>query len=181
MESYVKERTEVMKAITRVLKSKDIDFCFIGGAALPEYNYNRMTEDIDILVSKKDKEKFLSLTGTYLKRKFKDAEKSFYWNNPKTQIDVIYSGDKAGDKNKGIEYKEPHTISKIKDSLPTITLKNLIQYKLCSGMYGIARYKDFGDIVALIEVNKLSIDFADKFRDDLKEKYIQLWKEITNQ
>ena len=175
MESFVNNQEETMKTIAKVLKQNQIEFCFIGGAVLPEYGYNRVTEDIDILVSKKDKDKFLTLAGTYLKRKFKDAQKSFYWNNPKTQIDVIYSGDRAGDMTKGIEYKEPHEIDKIKNTIPKLTLENMIQYKLCSGLYGKGRMKDFGDVQELIVINDLPKDYADSFRKDLKNKYVEIW------
>lgn len=179
MESFIKDQNENMKIISKVLKQNDIDFCFIGGAILPEYGYNRTTEDIDILISKSDKDKFLKLAGTYLKRKFKDAQKSFYWNNPKIQIDIIYSGDKAGDMTKGIEYKEPYEIDMVKNSIPKLTLENLIQYKLCSGLYGKGRLKDFGDVQQLIIINDLDKEFANSFRKDLKNKYIEIWEDET--
>ena len=52
-------------------------------------------------------------------------------------------------------------------------------YKLSSGMYG-NRYKDFDDIQQLILRNKLKRDYADSFREDLREKYAQLFDEIKN-
>ena len=178
MESFIKDRQNTMNLITQVLKNKDIDFCFIGGAVLPDYHYERMTSDIDILISYKDKEKFLTLIGSYFKRKFKNIQKSLFWNNPKTEIDIIFSREKAGDINKGIPYKEPKELSKMKHSVPILTLKNIVQYKLCAGLYGKVRLKDFSDIQQLIHINKLPIDFADKFRDDIKNKYIELWKSV---
>ena len=76
---------------------------------------------------------------------------------------------------KGIEYKEPHEIDKIKNTIPKLTLENMIQYKLCSGLYGKGRMKDFGDVQELIVINDLPKDYADSFRKDLKNKYVEIW------
>ena len=49
-------------------------------------------------------------------------------------------------------------------------------YKLCAGLYGKARISDFGDVQKLILNNKLPENFANDFRKDLKDKYIEIWK-----
>ena len=49
---------------------------------------------------------------------------------------------------------------------------------MCAGLYGKVRLKDFGDIQQLIHINKLPLNFADEFRDDIKNKYIELWKTV---
>ena len=58
MENFINDLNKVMKDITKLFNEYDIEFCFIGGAARNQYNYRKITEDIDILVSKYDKENF---------------------------------------------------------------------------------------------------------------------------
>jgi hypothetical protein len=164
---------KAMIEIVEILNNKNIDFCFIGGSILPKYGYNRTTNDIDILISRKDRLKFETLVGTYIKRAFSGATKKFIWNSTKTKIDIIYSGEFAGSTT-NIEFFEPKKISSIKNGLPILKLNYLIFYKLVSGIYG-KRLKDFGDIQELIKINNLPEDYANNFKNDLKKKYIEIW------
>lgn len=172
MESFINDLKNSMKSIYNILKSNNINFIFIGGATLPFYNYNRTTEDIDILISKEDKAKFESLNGKYFKKAFQGATRTFVWNNPKTKIDILYSGDEK----QSLEYKEPKEIGYKKNGLPFITLENLIEYKLSAN-----RYIDLNDVEQLITKNKLSKNLADNFKKDLRKKYVEIWDKINNQ
>ena len=170
MESFVSDLKKSMNQIYKILKSYNIKFIFLGGATLPFYGYLRTTEDIDILVSKSDKSKFESLIGKYLKRAFSGASRTFIWNDPRTKMDVLYSGDEK----QSLEYEEPKKIGYKKEGLPFITLENLIKYKLAAN-----RYIDKNDIEKLIIKNNLQVTFADDFRKDLKLKYKKIWDKLT--
>lgn len=166
---------EALKNISEILSKNNIEFCILGGVNLPVYNYNRTTDDIDLLINKKDKDKFYNLKGKYFKSAFKGTLRNFFWNIPKIKLEIIFSGEKAGS-NKGIEYIEPNKIKIVKSKIPYLKLKYLIMYKLCSGLYGKARISDFGDVQKLILNNKLSKDFTNDFRKDLKDKYTEIWE-----
>jgi hypothetical protein len=174
MESYIQELWKSIKELSYILKQKGIHFTFIGGAARNQYKYEVTTADLDILVSKKDFEKMKDLPIGFIREISKGRAKSFQLHDPKTKVDVIYTGEISGDGVNGLKYPDPEKISKNIKGEPFITLKNLIMYKLSSGLYG-KRYKDFGDIQGLIKANKLSKDYAKDFRKDLKDKYIELW------
>jgi len=101
-------------------------------------------------------------------------------HTPKTLLDILYTGEMAGNKD-GIAYRDLDEISHEVDGQPFITLQNLIEYKLSSGMYGHNRYKDFDDIIELIKINKLTKGYANKFRKDLRNRYAELWISVQEE
>ncbi|MGA2433949.1 MAG: hypothetical protein ABSG25_01550, partial [Bryobacteraceae bacterium] len=109
MESFSSELKRVMRDITELLNKKGIHFCFIGGAAKNIYGSMRITEDIDILVDKNDKQKMLDLPIGFIREitNGRGRGKAFYWNDPKTKIEVIYDGEISGNNTKGLKYKKP--------------------------------------------------------------------------
>lgn len=179
MESFISELNKAIKMITSILKDRDISFCIIGGAARFKYKVSKMTEDVDILIDKKDRDKLKSIPIGHMKDLSNGGAKVFNLHDPKTKVEFIYSDEISGDGVKGIRYPVPEKISKSIDGIPYITLKALIQFKLSAGIYG-NRLKDFSDIVDLIQANHLKRNYALKFRNDLKEKYEELWDSIKN-
>jgi hypothetical protein len=175
LEMSFKTLPEVAQKITDLFKKKDIDFCVIGGIAVTSYGYERTTTDIDLLVDAKDKEKFESLVGTYLSYRSPLVTKKLFWNDPKAKVDIIYSGEPLGGGGVKGEFPTPSTVDIIKDGIPTITLENLIRFKLTAGLYGDDRLQDFADVQRLVKINRLPKNLADNFPAAEKAKYLELW------
>jgi len=175
LEGYIKDLNLTKKQIKKLLDEYNIPFVFIGGVARNEYARARTTSDVDILVSSKDKQKMLSLPIGYIKCLTKDSAKKFLLHEPKTELEVMYSGEKAGN-NKGIEFPEPQ---KIDNGNNVMTLLSLVEFKLCSGLLA-NRYKDYGDIQDMIKENKLPKNYAKDFRKDLKDVYEDLWEKTVH-
>jgi len=167
MESFVNDFKKILGDITAVLHAHQISFVVIGGAARNLHGYPSVTEDIDLLVSVGDRVKMESLPIGYIRQV---SPKRFVWADPKTKLDVIYTGEHAGGPQ-GIEYEL--RFEEI-DGVPVLTLKDLILYKLSSGLYGAYREKDFVDIRELIMRNNLPEDYLDT-RPELELKYAELW------
>lgn len=177
MESFLKDTWKTMVKLTKIFRDNDINFTFLGGVTLGQYGYPRFTEDIDILVDRDDKEKMNNLPIGYI-RPIGNNLKRFFWNDPKTKIDVIYTGEISGNNVNGLEYVSPNKISSDVNGIPVINLDDLIQYKISASLYNISRHgKDFLDVIELIKRNHLSKDFGIKFRSDIRSKYLQLWEE----
>jgi hypothetical protein len=175
MESYATELWQTLISLSKLLKERSINFTIIGGSARNQYGYSKITEDIDLLVAKEDKDKMLSLPIGYIRELSHGRGKVFKFHNPETKVEVIYEGEVSGDGKRGLEYVSPEKISNDIRDVPFLTLKKLIEYKLSSGLYGHMRMKDFDDIYELIRRNNLPETYADVFRDDLKVKYLDLW------
>lgn len=179
MESFIRELWVSLLNLNKILKSKNINYTVIGGAARNQYGINRITEDIDILVDIKDKNKMMELPIGFIRDVSNKKAKVFSLHQPKTKIEVIYTGEEAGSKGSKVFYIDPKSVSHKIKGIPFLTLESLIKYKLGSGLYGKGRLKDFADVMDLIQVNKLSISFADSFREDLRNKYVELWNEVN--
>lgn len=160
----------------KILSKNKINYCIIGAAAMIPYDYARMTDDIDILVDVKDKEKLLNISPGYIKT-FNNTECFIRLVEPRINIDVIYSND-IGDDKGHFRFPNPKKVLEYIDinntPVPFLTLKNLILFKLRSGIYKKGRLKDLGDIQVLIQNNNLTEDFAKDFKEDLKMKFIEI-------
>lgn len=175
MESFLKNFWDAAKNLTKLLKDNDIRFSIIGGFVRNYYTKEpRTTEDIDILVDQRDKEKIKTLPIGYIKDTSSGRGRAFTLHSPKTKIDILYSGESTG--GKGIIFEKPELLSKEIDELPIMTLDNLIKYKLSSGIYS-NRLHDFADVQTLIRDNDLKRDYAEEFsfREDLIQKYEEIW------
>lgn len=179
MESFIKDLWKALFNLTDILNKEKINFTVIGGAARNQYGFAKTTEDVGILVDIKDKEKMLHLPIGFIRETSKGRGKVYNLHNPSTKIEVIYTGEEAGRTGSGVVYTNPTKLSNKIKNVPFLSLKHLIRYKLASGIYGVARYKDFADIIELIKANDLKRTYCDNLRDDLKNKYIELWDEIN--
>lgn len=161
----------------KILNENKINYCIIGSIVMIQHNYNRYTEDIDILVDVKHKQRLLNLPAGQIKT-FDSTQRKIRLVNPSTNIDIIYSGD-IGDDKVVFNFPLPNLVSeevRIDNIyIPFLSLKNLILFKLRSGIYAKGRLSDLGDIQKLIQLNKLPIDYCDDIREDLKEKYRYLF------
>lgn len=163
---------DAVRVISNFLKSQGINFTVIGGVAVGLHGFHRQTDDLDILVDKKDEAKMNSLPVGFIRRVTK---KRFNFHDPDVSIDVLYSGEKAGSE-KSIKFVLPNTISEEIKGVSVISLKFLIVYKIASGLYGYARLHDFGDVQRLIQLHKLPENFIDGQRQDLVKKYKEIWR-----
>ena len=171
MDSFTRELQNSLEAIYILFQKYEISFVFIGGAARNQYAPSRITEDIDLLVHSKDIEKIKSLPIGFI-RDLSGNGRSLKLHDPETLIDIIYTEDNTSG---GIKYRFDfeERINYI-DNLPFLSLYDLIEYKLSSGLYG-NRLKDFGDVQDLIISNDLNQNFAEDMREDLKDKYISIF------
>jgi len=177
METFISELKSNMQIISNILEKNNIDFCFVGGATLIGYNYRRTTDDIDILVSKMNKNELMSLKGRCFKPAFQGAKRKFIWNNPQIKIDILFSGDEK----KSLVFEEPKEISVIFNGVPVISLEKLIEHKLASGTFSSDRYKDLADVQELIRINKLHKNYGSNFREDLEQVYIKIWNDTAKE
>lgn len=158
------------------LDGKNIKYAVIGAVALNQHGYQRLTVDIDILLSADGLERFQNeLVGLGYRPAFEGARKKFRISRENIPLEVITAGEYPGDgKPKPVVFPEPDEEYVIIDGIRTLTLEKLIELKLASGISAPHRLKDLADVQELIKLKKLDESFAEKLDESVRAKYIEL-------
>lgn len=175
------EDSAVFKAlwkIARRLKEIGVPYAVVGGMALFRHGFRRFTEDVDILVTKAglrtihEKLDGLGYLPPFTKSKnLRDTEFG-------VKIEFLISGEFPGDgKPKPISFPVPNGVGLEADGINYIGLPKLVDLKLASGMTAPGRLKDLADVLELIKVLDLPIDFVTQLHPFVRLKYRELWKE----
>lgn len=159
-----------IKYLARDLDENGIRYCIIGGLALGIHNYQRSTDDIDLLVSKEDFSKIQEcLIGKgYTFRP--GSRKNMYMHSgaAKVPIDILIEGDKEGN----ILLPDPTKVRAKIGGVWYLELTHLIEFKLRAN-----RPRDVQDVLQLIANNELTTDYAEKLDTNIRDKFVKLFKE----
>ena len=169
---------EALHKITERLRSLSIPYAVVGGMALFRHGVRRLTEDVDILVTKHDLKKIHEeLEGRGYLPPFTKS-KNLRDTQLGVKIEFLTTGDYPGDgKKKPVSFPEPDAHSFESDGIRYINLEKLVELKLAWGMTNPGRLKDLSDVMELIKVLDLAVDFAGKLDPFVQVKYKELWKE----
>jgi len=166
-----------VERLARVLDERQIPYAIIGGLALNEWGYRRVTVDIDVLLTAdglrllKDEvlgrgyvEKFPGSRG------LRDTEASI-------DIDVVLAGEYPGDgKPKPVAFPDPAKVAVRGRRVALLPLPKLIELKLASGMSAPHRLKDLADVIELIRALSLPRETADSLDASVRAKFDELWE-----
>jgi hypothetical protein len=171
---------KTLQDLTQRLDEAGIPYALIGGLALAQHGFVRMTEDIDILLTPEGLAAFKDqMLGRGYVLAFSDAKKTFRAADTGVRIEVITSGEYPGDGlPKPVSFPDPVTNTEERGSYRVISLEKLVELKLASGMTAPHRRRDLADVQDLIRVLSLEADFAEKLDPSVQELYAQLWQEV---
>ncbi|HEY7336373.1 MAG TPA: hypothetical protein VH639_15890 [Bryobacteraceae bacterium] len=160
------------------LDREGISYAVLGAIALARYGYQRMTVDIDLLLSPESLARFQELcVGRGYVPAFPGATKSFRAADTGVRIDIITSGEYPGDgKPKPVVFPEPERISVDLDGVKIVTLEKLIELKLASGTSAAHRLRDLADVQDAIRVLGLPESFVDRLDPSVRSAYLDLWQ-----
>ena len=166
-----------LQNLTRRLDDEKIPYALVGGLALAAHGFVRMTQDVDILMTREGLETFkqrflehgyaLALSGA--QKTFRDAE-------TQVRIEILVTGDYPGDgKPKPVAFPDPSIVFTERGGMRVIPMEKLIELKLASGMSAPHRLRDLADVQDLIATLKLPIEFAETLDASVRETFRQLW------
>jgi hypothetical protein len=166
-----------LQNLTRHLDEEKIPYALVGGLALAAHGFVRMTQDVDILMTREGLEIF---KGKFLGRgyvlTFSGAEKTFRDTDTQVRIEILVTGDFPGDgKPKPVAFPDPSVVFTERGGMRVIPIEKLIELKLASGMSASHRLRDLADVQDLIVTLKLPIDFAETLDASVREKFRELW------
>ncbi len=169
---------EAMRRLTKALTEMQIPFAIAGAMAANAHGHKRTTADIDILIRREDLERFKE---RYIGRGWVDkfeGSKNFRDAVCDVSIDALMVGQYPGDGlPKPVVFPEPESVAVLLEgTIPYISLKTLLELKLASGMTAPHRPRDLDDVIQLIRVNLLPINYADQLNPYVQEKFRELWQ-----
>lgn len=172
---------ETLRRVANDLEKRGIDYVLIGAVAMNQHGYRRFTEDIDLLLTREDAEKFRKeLVGLGYRPAFEGATKKFRTTQENVSVEIVTSGEFPGDgKPKPVVFPNPSEVSIEIDGIKTVTLEKLIELKLASGMTAPHRLKDLADVQEIVKIKHLTAEFAEKLNPFVREKFLELQKAVA--
>lgn len=129
---------ETLRNLTAKLDELGIAYVVIRGMALTAHGFARMTEDVDVLVTKADLKKIhAKLVGLGYKRAF-DGSKNIRDTNTNAKIEFVLTGDYPGSgEPQPVSFPHPADAEPVVlGGVKFVGLRRLIELKLASGMTG---------------------------------------------
>lgn len=157
-----------LQSIDSDFRAVGIEYAFVGGMALMPHNYIRMTQDIDILVSKETAHNLVKLHGRgYTLRPGATNNMYLHVGDSRVPVDILIEGQNQD----GIIMPDPSPIRTRINGVWFVTLVNLIKLKLQAN-----RPQDLQDVAQLIEANRLSSTYVENLPEALHQRFLSLFK-----
>jgi hypothetical protein len=179
-ERFFMGEAAVQKALDklgRALDAHGIPYAIIGAMALNEFGYQRVTVDVDVLLTAEGLAAFKAahLGRGYVEqfpgsRGLRDAEHG-------VNIDVVLTGSYPGDgQPKPVVFPDPARTAARGARIALLPLPMLVELKLASGMTAPHRLKDLADVLEVIRARKLPSELSASLNPYVREKYLELWR-----
>jgi hypothetical protein len=164
-------------AIARRLDEAGIEYAIAGALCLGAHGVVRATEDVDVLITAGDLERF---KAAWVGRGYVDLRpggKAVRDTHHNVKVDFLLAGDYPGDGlPKPIRFPDPAAVVVAAGELRVVQLERFIELKLASGMSAPHRLQDLADVLRLIEKRKLPSEFADRLDPWVRDKFSELWQ-----
>lgn len=166
-----------LRRLTATLEEDGIPYAVAGAMAMNAHGYRRVTTGVDVLLTR---EGLAELRKKHLGRGWVERErvagsKGLRDTHHGVNIDVLITGDYPGDgKPKPIAFPHP-SVATAGDGFRVLSVKDLVELKLASGMTHPGRLKDLADVQELIRHAKLPLDLAEGLDTSVREKYREIW------
>jgi hypothetical protein len=166
---------KALRKLARLLDEEGIAYAIAGAMALNAYGYQRVTVDVDVLLTRDGLNAFQTkhLGRGYVQkvpkgRSMRDTENG-------VSIDVLIAGEFPGDgKPKPVAFPDPATAVR-SGGIALLALEKLVELKLASGLSAPHRLKDLADVLELIRAAALPASLGDQLDASVREKYRELW------
>lgn len=158
---------EVARRVSRVLDESKARGAVIGGVAVVLHGHVRTTADVDVYIAGSlddfsAKLRSAGFTFSPERREFLSAG---------VPVHLVSS------KETRIKPGEPVHI----DDVRTVSLPDLINLKLTSGLRNLTRAQDIADVIGLIRANRLTSQFAGKLNKALRSEFRKLAKAVQKE
>jgi hypothetical protein len=168
---------EAARELARILDQEGISYAVAGALALAAHGRVRLTEDVDLLVTR---EGLAAFKRAWLGRGYVEITpglKAVRDTARGVKIDFLLTGDYPGDgKVKPVAFPDPSVGIRGSDGFRVLDLPALIELKIASGMTAAHRGQDLVDVIALIRNRGLRPEYADQLVEYVRPKFRELWQ-----
>ena len=164
-------------AMARRLDQANIPYAIAGAMALGAHGYERVTVDVDVLLTREGLARFKEAQlGRGYAEKF-PGSKGLRDTEFGVSIDVLIAGEFPGDgRPKPVAFPDPAEAAIEGERFRILTLPKLVELKIASGMTAPHRLKDLADVLELVRAAKLPVELAASLNPYVREKYEELWR-----
>ncbi len=181
--AYLAGAGRLHSALHRLVKrldAEDIPYALLGGLALAEHGYPRLTEDIDLLMRPSGLARFRQrLVGRGYRPAFSGAQKTFRDTETGVRFKIVTTGEYPGDGlPKPVAFPDPADSGVMVEieGVCVVALEKLIELKLASGTSAPHRLRDLADVQDLIARLSLPLALADRLDPSVQAAYRDLWE-----
>lgn len=163
--------------LARIFDEMGIVYAVVGALAMFAHGRRRMTEDVDILLTREDLARF---KAEWLGRGYVETRaggKPIRETATGVKIDFLLSGEYPGDgRPKAIAFPVPQADYPIVDGLRVVPMNLSIELKLASGMSAPHRGIDLADVMALVKARSLPRDHAEQLDPSVRAAFDRQWE-----
>jgi hypothetical protein len=172
---------EAMKALCQTLEDDGIPYAIAGAMALNAYGYQRVTVDVDVLLTR---EGLAAFKAAHLGRGWVErspGSKGLRDTVRGVKIDVLLTGDYPGDgKPKPVAFPDP-AVAVRGPGVMVLPIRSLVELKLASGLTNLDRLKDLADVQELIRAARLPVELGDELDPTVRQKYVEIWNTTSRE
>jgi hypothetical protein len=162
-----------MRRLIKRLEKANIVHAVVGGMAVNAHGHERMTKDVDILLTQEGFAEFQRLFVPRYYERVPGRPRRFVDKTNQQPLDILVTGFYPGSGKPGpIVYPDPLNVRELIQDIYYIDLVTLITLKLAA-----RRHQDFADVVNLITVHNLDESFLNRLHSTLQRDYIECLEE----
>jgi len=159
-----------MRRIAKRLEREGIPYAVIGGMAMNAHGFQRVTTDVDLLISGESLDDIHNkVAGRVFAPKSPGARKKLTDTTTGVDVDLITTSDCA----------DPCEVCVDIAGLSVIRLEKLIDLKLTSGLRP-ERIRDLADVQDLIKALSLPRSLGEQIDPSVRDEYYRLWDVSQN-
>lgn len=171
-----------LRTLAERFRQEGIDYGLLGGMALGEHGYVRMTDDVDILLTAEGLGRFQErLLGRGYVAAHPGASRTFRDAETRVRIEFLIAGEFPGDgKPKAVCFPDPAGATEDVGGIEVLKLPRVVDLKLASGMSAPHRLRDLADVQEIIRVRRLDERFAAELDPSVRETYLKLLADLRS-
>jgi hypothetical protein len=162
-----------LRRLVKRLEKARIPHAIIGGMAVNAHGHERMTKDVDVLLTPDGFAEFQRLFVPKVYQPVPGRRRRFVDRINLRTLDILITGLFPGAGRPGpIAFPDPSTVRERIQDIYFIDLVTLIQLKLAA-----RRHQDFADVVNLISVHNLDESFAKRLHPSVRPDFVECLEE----